>query len=131
MILCALQNYKFYNYITFFCIVDDLRVIIDKMRKDHIAKSQWKRFSHLLGIRPSALNYIETVYRGDENRILFYVLVDWIQGNGKTEPTWVNLVKALDGIGAWRAAEEIRGSKLYSCTIDDPICENHVHNCET
>ena len=118
-------------YITFFCIVDDLRVIIDKMRKDHITRSQWRKFGHLLGIRTSALHHIETNNRGDEDSILFHVLMDWIQGNGRREPTWDNLVKALDGIGARRAAEEILGFKLYSDTIDDPICENHVHNCET
>ena len=94
------------------------------MRKDHITRSQWIKFGHLLGISASDLYYIETNNRGDEDKILFHVLVDWIQGKGQTEPTWVNLVEALDVIGAWRAAEEIRGSKLYSSTIDDPICEN-------
>ena len=121
--------YKIINSITFFCIVDDLRVIIDKMRKHHIA-TQWKEFGLFLGISSSDLNYIETVYRGDEDIILFYILRVWIQRNGSIEPTWANLVEALDDIDARRAAEEIRGSKLYSSTINDPICENHVHNCE-
>ena len=122
--------YKIINSITFFCIVDDLSVITGRMREDHITRSQWREFSHLLGIENSTLNYIEPMHRGEEDRILYDVLVFWIKQD-RIEPTWVNLVNALDGIGAWRAAEEIRGSKLYSCTIDDPICENHVHNCET
>ena len=122
--------YKIINSITFFCIVDDLRMIIDKMKEDHITRSQWRAFGHCLGIEDSALHHIETMYRGNEDTILFHVLLDWIQGNGRAEPIWANLVKALDDIGAWRAAEEIRGSKLYSSTIDYPFCENYVHNCE-
>ena len=100
------------------------------MMEDHITRSQWREFGHLLGIENSTLKYIESIHRGKEDRILYDILVFWIR-RGRIEPTWVNLVNALDLIFARRAAEEIRGSKLYSCTIDDPICENHVHNCET
>ena len=88
-------------------------MINDKMKEDHIARSQWRTFGHHLGIRPSTLHYTETMNRGDEDRILFYILKDWIIGNGRREPTWVNLVEALDDIGARRAAKEIQGIFMY------------------
>ena len=88
-------------------------MIIDEMKKDHITRSQWKSFGHHLGIENSTLEYIEKMYRGDEDRILFHVLVDWIRGNGRREPTCHNLAKALNSITAFTVSSKIQ-SNLYS-----------------
>ena len=88
-------------------------MIIDEMKKDHITRSQWKSFGHHLGIENSTLHYIEKMYRGDEDRILFHVLVDWIRGNGQREPTLHNLEKALISITAYTVSSTIR-SNVYS-----------------
>ena len=100
-------------HFSLFCIVDDLNMIIDEMKKDHITRSQWKSFGHHLGIENSTLDYIETMYRGNEDKILFHVLVDWILGNGRSEPTLHNLNKALNSITAYTVSSHI-DSNLYS-----------------
>ena len=94
--------------VTFFpCTVEDLNLIMTKLRQTYIVGSLWYKFCGLLGMDRHELVYSERIHRGNMQNMLYSLLIEWIRGSGFRKPTWKNLIEALERIGEHNAAYEI------------------------
>ena len=82
----------------------DLNLIMTTLRQSYILGSHWLAFTYLLGMRSHVSSYSEEVYRGDTQSMLYSLLIEWIRFKN---PTWKNLIEALNMIDEHRAADEI------------------------